>query len=137
MKSNRKTSLKRDPLLAHETPLSFDNISENETLKLSEEQAKDAFLSKWMDVVDPFIEYPKIFKNDAAESRKLLREIKNFYKRYVIDAAWSEKKYVFVINSIFETRSVFGPYSIERFGKLYDTEALPSQRRLKRLGARR
>lgn len=129
-----KKSVRRDPLMQRKTPLEFDNVERDELLALSDEQKQDRFLSRWMDTVHPFSAYPRVFKRGdraADDANKIFREIKNFYKRYVINGEWSEKKYVIVINAIFEQRAMLGPLTIDRFGKTYDEGNLPSQRRLR------
>ena len=131
MRNNRKTSRRKDPLYMNKAPLLFDNITEEEELELSTSQQQDKFLSQWMELIDPFEEFPKVF-NHKNNPDRILRDIKNYYKKYVIENKWTEKKYVFVINSIFEARTILAPFTIEKFGRTYEEGLLPIQVRLSR-----
>ena len=132
--ADKHTPVKRNPLMQKETPLSFDNASTEELLELTEDQKADRFLSRWMELVNPFVTYKKVFPRGDSDQKRILREIKNFYKRYVLTDGWTEQKYVLVVNALLDARAQVGPVSIERFGKMYDNEALPAQVKLRRAG---
>lgn len=131
--ADKHIPVKRNPLMQRAEPLSFDNAAAEDLLELTDEQQADRFLSRWMEVVHPFTTYKKVFSNGHdKDAKRILKEIKNFYKRYVLVDGWTEQKYVLVVNSLLEARAQVGPVSIERFGKMYDNEALPVQVRQRR-----
>lgn len=125
---------KRNPLLQRATPLGFDNVTQEDLLVLTDDQKADRFLSRWMELVDPFITYKKVFPRGDSDQKRILKEIKNFYKRFVLKEAWTEQKYFTVVNAMLEARAQVGPLTIERFGKLYDNEGLPEQIKARRAG---
>lgn len=133
--SEKKQSVKRNPLMAKATPLSFDNVKAEELIQLTDEQKADRFTSRWMEIMHPFTTYARAL-GGPKESKRTLKEIKNFYTRFVLREEWEEKKYVLVVNSILDARAQMGLIAIERFGKRYDDEELPAQVRERRANKR-
>lgn len=131
MKKNVPT--KRHPLFQKENTLDFGDFEVDE---LTEDQKTDAFISKYMDVFDPIKTYEKYFKSSAKSVDHILRDVKLYYKKLVLQGEWSEKKYVVVINDIFENNTPFTVVTLDRNGLLFEKEQLASQRRAK-TGSRR
>lgn len=125
-------SVKRNPLFQKETPLSFDNVSADELLELTSDQKQDSFMSKWQNAVNPYDTYPKVFRRGELAGDRVLHDVKLYYKKYVIESDWTEKKYVMVINTVFENRGLINAFTIDKMGKMFDNESLPAQVRLKR-----
>lgn len=130
-------SAKRNPLMQRATPLQFDGLDKEDLIALTDEQKADRFLSRWMDLMHPFSTFKAAFKGGEKDHKRILREIKNFYTRYVLNEGWEERKYVMVINGLLDARMPVSPASIERFGKKYDDESLPAQIRAKREARRK
>lgn len=131
MKKNVPT--KRHPLFKAEPTLDFGDFEIDE---LTEDQKVDAFISKYMDVFDPVKTYEKYFESSAKGVDHILRDVKLYYKKLVLNGNWTEKKYVVVINDIFENRITFSVATLDRSGLLFEKELLGSQRRAK-TGSRR
>lgn len=127
----KKFKAKVNPLLDGMQGLDFGDAQE-EIFSLTPDQEAEHFLPRWMEVVDPFVEYPKTFIDGDLSADRLLLEVKRYYKRFVLEDGWSEHKYVFVINDIFENRARFYDETIKKHGVMYDNEDLLSQRRLRR-----
>lgn len=125
--AEKSVPVRRNPLMQRQAPLAFDGLEAEELLELTEDQKADRFLSRWMELVDPFVTYKRVFPRGDSDQKRILKEIKNFYKRYVLGEGWTEQKYVTVVNSILDVRGVTSPKTIEKHGVLYDNEALPSQ----------
>lgn len=127
-----RIAARRNPLFLENTPLDFDNYSEEELLALTPQEEADRFLSRWQETFDPFNAYPKVFRRGEKAADRILREIKLYFRKYVVEGEWSERKYVMVVNSILEARGLINNFSLDKTGKLYDSESLPVQVRLKR-----
>lgn len=128
----KNSSAKRNPLLQRATPLSFDNVHDEEIMALTPVQEADRFLSRWMEVIDPFVTYRKMFPAGGADEKRMLKEIKNFYMRLVLRENWTEEKYVTVINELLEARITVGLSSLLRFSELYEKQQLPTQIKARR-----
>jgi hypothetical protein len=112
-------SNRRNPLLTGEATLDFGEI--NEELVITDDQKADAFLSKWMEKVDPFIRYESYFKTSAKDDAHILLEVKRYYKKLVVEEeAWTERKYVAVINDCFKNKVSIGPVTLDVQGRIYD-----------------
>jgi len=152
-KPSKTLSNRRNPLMLGDVPLNFDDYSTEEMLQLTPDQEAERFLSRWMDVFHPYSTFPRVFKTGTKEDSRIFREIKIYYKKYVLNVesdtknkanknslnsddfvSWSEQKFAMVINTIFENRAVLHPTRFEKFGRMYDMESLPVQVRLKRGG---
>lgn len=103
---------------------------------LTDEEKQDAFMSKYMDKIDPVGRYEKYFKSSAKDIDHILRDVKLYYKKLVLEGSWTERKYVEVINDLFENRTVISVVTLDRSGLMYDKEQLSSQRKVKK-GRRR
>jgi len=131
MKKNIPT--KRHPLFKEEETLDFGDF---EVTELTEDQKVDAFISKYMEIFDPIETFSKYFESSAKGVDHILRDVKLYYKKLVLQGNWSEKKYVVVINDIFENRIPLTVVTLDRSGLLFEKEKLNSQRRAK-TGSRR
>lgn len=99
---------------------------------LTDDEKVDAFMSKYMDVVDPVERYKKYFESSAKGLDHILRDIKLYYKKLVVQGSWTERKYVAVINEILENRIVLSVVTLDKTGLMFDREQLASQRSTKR-----
>lgn len=118
-----KISVKRNPLFLGHKGLDFGE----DVMELSDSQKSDKFMSQWMGVFKPFGRYANYLKNSGKDKAVVFREIKNYFKRYVLTDGWSEMKYVMVIDSILESGSMLIPVVIEKFGESFDNGRLSIQ----------
>lgn len=116
----RKLPIKRTPIMIGQQGLNFGNIPEEDVTKLTDDQKAAKFLSKYQQVVDPVITYEDYFKSTAKSIDFIFREVKLYYKKLVLDSGWTERKYVAVINNIFENKMIFGVISLDRAGLFFD-----------------
>jgi hypothetical protein len=128
---------RRNPLFMNHQGLPFDNIPEEIVTKRTDKQEADRFLTKYMQIVDPIITYQEYFDSTAKSIEYIFREIKVYYQKLVLNANWTERKYVAVINNIFENRMVFGVIALDRAGLLYDKGQLDTKSQPKRVERRR
>lgn len=126
--------VKHHPLFQEEPTLDFGE--EFDVTELTEDQKVDAFLSKYMDIFKPVETFGKYFESSAKGIDHIFRDVKLYYKKLVLNGNWTEKKYVTVINDIFENKIVFSVATLDRSGLLFEKEMLGSQRRAK-TGSRR
>lgn len=103
---------------------------------LSDEQKKDKFMSKYMDIIDPVKEYENYFKNSAKSCGHILRDIKMFYGKLVLDSEWDERKYVACVNDLLEKNVSINVATLDNAGRSFDKGLLASQIRAQR-GSRR
>lgn len=99
---------------------------------LTNDEKADVFMSKYMDVVNPVARYQKYFESSAKGLDHILRDIKLYYKKLVVEGQWTEKKYVEVINDLLENRTVISITTLDRSGLMFDKEQLASQRKARR-----
>lgn len=99
---------------------------------LTDEEKVDAFMSKYMDVVNPVGRYEKYFESSAKSLDHILRDIKLYYKKLVVEGSWTERKYVEVVNDLLENRTVISVTTLDRSGLMFDKEQLASQRKTRR-----
>lgn len=129
----KEKSLIRDPLLNGHPLLPFDETTSQDVKEVSEDEQAAFFLSQWMKLIRPYSEYPRVFNRNAGkEVERLFRDIKVHYIHRVIREGWTEQKYVMVINTLMESRLAVNVYTLDKFGKLFDSSELPIQRRLAR-----
>lgn len=131
----KKPPAKHNPLFNQENALDFGEDFDPKVL--SDEEKQDAFLSKYMDIVDPIIVYKKYFESSAKDIDHIFRDVKLYYKKLVLQGSWSERKYVEVINDLFENRVVISVVTLDRSGLMYDKGQLSSQRKSRRTGRRK
>jgi hypothetical protein len=128
---------KRNPLFTGERPLAFDGLADAEVTRLTDAQEADSFLAKYMDVIDPVGTYAEYFRSSVKNVDHLLKEVKNYYRKLVVNGDWKERKYVQVLNDIFEKRLVLSPNTLEWGGKMFEKGELASQLREARANRRR
>lgn len=126
----KDTSRKRHPLYRDEPTLDFgqDFVLD----EMTEDQKADAFLSKYMDLVDPVGKYEKYFSSSAKNLDHILKEVKIYYKKLVVSGDWTEKKYVAVLDDIFTNRAVLSVMTLDSAGLRHDRGLLASQREVRR-----
>lgn len=112
--------IKRTPLMLGQKGLAFGNIPEEDVTKLTDKQRTSQFISKYMQVFNPVERYSDYFKSSAKGVDMILKEIKTYHKKLVIEKNWPERKYVAAVNNIFENKMVFGVFALDRAGLLYD-----------------
>lgn len=128
---------KHNPLFSKKTPLAFDNASEDELTTLTDSQKADRFMSNWMQVMRPFYHYKRYFEDIPKSQDRVLREVKNYYSKYVAKGDWGEKKYVMIVDSILTNRFPLTPSVFEKTEKLYEEGRLEVQVQEKRKRRRR
>lgn len=124
-----------NPLFNHEPTLDFGEDFDLNVL--SDEEKSDAFLAKYMNIVDPIITYAKYFESSAKSVDHIFKEVKIYHKKLVVNGSWSERKYVEVINDLFENRVIISVVTLDRSGLMYDKGQLSSQRKSRRTGRRK
>lgn len=132
MKDNIPT--KRNPFLQGETTL-FDLDEEYVVVEdeLDPAQKADVFLSKYMEKIDPIVRYEKFFDGSVKSVDIIFREIKNLYKRTVVEKGWKEEKYIVVLDEIFKNNANLNIFTIDRLGRKYDSNDLSSQKKTRRV----
>lgn len=129
----KEKSLVRDPLLNGHQLLPFDAETKGDVEEVSESEQAAFFLSRWMKIIRPYTEYPRLFnRNTNKETERLLHDIKVHYIHRVLQNDWTEQKYVMVINTLMESRLAVNSYTLDKFGRSFDNNDLPIQRRLAR-----
>lgn len=131
-----RVSAKRNPLFKGQTPLLFDDFEEKELLELTDQQQADKFMSRWLEVFHPFTRYKRYFEETDKSNDRILKEIKNYYSKYVVQGKWPEKKYVVIIDSILLNRFSITPKTFEAREKLFNEKRLEAQLLEKRLTRR-
>lgn len=123
--------VKRNPIYdENENALDFGESFNPKVL--TDEEKVDFFMSKYMEVVNPVERYKKYFESSAKGLDHILRDIKLYYKKLVVEGNWTEKKYVAVINDLLENRTVISITTLDRSGLMFDKEQLASQRKARR-----
>lgn len=123
----KQVATKHHPLFQNEETLDFGEFED--VTELTVDQEVDAFLSKYMDVINPVGTYKTYFDSSAKTIDHILRDVKLYYKKLVLEGKWSERKYVEVINSIFEQKLPISVTVLDTSGLMFDRKALPSQKR--------
>lgn len=127
----KKPAAKHNPLfMKDENALDFGDEFDPKILTIEEKQ--DAFMSKYMDVIDPVEKYKKYFESSAKNLDHILRDVKLYYKKLVLEGTWNERKYVEVIDDLFSNRIVISVITLDRAGLMYDKGQLSSQRNVRR-----
>lgn len=127
----KKPAAKHNPLfMKDENALDFGDEFDPKVLTVEEKQ--DAFMSKYMDVVKPVEKYKKYFESSAKDLDHILRDVKLYYKKLVLEGTWNERKYVEVIDDLFSNRVVISIVTLDRAGLMYDKGQLASQRNVRR-----
>lgn len=122
----KQTATKRHPLMRGESTLDFGGDFDSQAL--TPEQEMDAFLSKYMDVMDPVGTYGDYFKGSAKEVDHILRDVKLYHRKLVLEGTWSERKYAQVLHGIFTKRLPITLPVLDREGLIQD-RAQGGQRR--------
>lgn len=103
-------------------PEEFVNMGE-----LSIEQKSDKFMSDYVDKVNPVGKYKDYFSSSAKTTNHILKEIKNFHKRLVLEGSWSEEKYLDVIDGILTNKIILSVATLDRGGFMYDKKCEPQK----------
>lgn len=119
--------IKRTPIMLGQKGLAFGNIPEEDVNKLTDKQKTSQFISKYMQVFDPMERYKDYFESSAKGIDMILREVKVYHKKLVLDKGWPERKYVAAVNNIFENKMIFGVITLDRAGLLYDRGLLNNE----------
>ena len=119
---------KRDPLLTGQEPLIADDEVEEDGY-LTEEQEATIFMSRWQERVDPFVQYEEYFRSSAKSSGHILKEIRQFYIKLVVNGVWSDKKFVAVIDRLMQDSQYISAPSMDAVGRQYDRDRIRTQRR--------
>lgn len=123
----RKTANKRSPVLNEHPALSVEGVEEVTTLDA--QQLTDRFLAQYMDRINPVGRYRSYFDSSAKGVDHLMKEVKVFYKKLVLDGNWSEEKYVNVLDQVFRAGAPLGVMSLENHGRRYDSGSRQNPRR--------
>lgn len=119
--------IKRTPIMLGQKGLAFGNIPEEDVTKLTDKQKTSQFISKYMQVFDPMERYKEYFESSAKGVDMILKEIKTYHKKLVLEKGWSERKYVAAVNNILENKMIFGVITLDRAGLLYDKGLLNNE----------
>lgn len=128
-RTSKFDSARKDPLLQGAQGLIFDNMKPEDVFELTDAQKATKFLSKYMEVIDPFVTYKEYFQASAKGEAWDMKDVKTQYVALVLKGNWSEEKYVTVINDIFENGAVFSPLTLDFRGRMYEAGQLASQKR--------
>lgn len=128
-----KIPSKRDPRFNKSQPaLNFDNYEEEEITLTTDKEKATNFLSRYQQTIHPITKYEKYFKGSAKDIDHIFNEVKNFYTRLVLRGDWGERKFVTVVNDIFENKATLSLMVFDRCGLMYEKEELASQRRARK-----
>ena len=130
------TSFRRHPLFQGNSVLTFDEYSEEEISHLTVSQKQDKFVSQWVEHIDPVERYKNFFNRTKDPVDVVMKKVKNFYKRYVVENDWREQKYALVLDHIFQHNMALYPTSFDNVGKLYEQGRLISQQKAKKFRKR-
>lgn len=126
--------VRHHPLYQGQPTLDFgDGI---DTTAITPEKEREAFLSKYQELVDPLIKYEKYFSASAKSTSHIFREIKVNFKKLVQEGSWTEKKYVEVLDDIFTNRATLSVFTLDAAGLRYDKGQLASQRSVRKRGTK-
>lgn len=97
----RKLPIKRDPFFNGKmAPLDFGDETES-LMEMTPEQKTSKFLSDYMEEQNPVGKYESYFNASAKSTGHLLKDIKLYYKRLVIEGAWTNEKYIAALDIVF------------------------------------
>ena len=97
----RKLPIKRDPFFNGKmAPLDFGDETES-LMEMTPEQKTSKFLSDYMEEQNPVGKYESYFNASAKSTGHLLKDIKLYYKRLVIEGAWTYEKYIAALDIVF------------------------------------
>lgn len=134
----RKVSGRKNPLFHDQSTLEFDNLSKEEVTELTIEQKLDKFMSRWIELMRPVSKYSRHIEESNKSLDRIFRDVKLYYKKFVIEGEWSEKKYVMVIDNIMKSSFGITEKNLKFNGNLFDQGRLEIQLAEKRLkGGRR
>lgn len=121
---NRHVSSRRNP--EHQgQPSLFDGVDDEiENNNLTDDSKATNFLSRFHEFIDPVSKYSSYFETSAMGMDHIFREVKRFYIKLVLDKGWSERKYVYAIESIFCGKQTINPMTLDIAGRRYDQEHL-------------
>lgn len=92
--------------------------------ELSPQQKAHRFLSKYQEVVDPIRRYKRYFARASEKDlEKIFSIIKRNYAKHVVSGEWTEKKFVQVLEEIFEKKAAMTNESFVAAGKSVDTQS--------------
>lgn len=111
----RRTSNRKNPRLNQ-----LPGLDLGEDTPLTNDEKVDYFMAKYMKEINPVGRYDKYFKASGKTLSHLLKEIRQFYKKLVLEGTWSEKKYISVIDEIFSNLNDFNIFTLERHGLAYE-----------------
>lgn len=70
-------------------------------MEMTPEQKTSKFLSDYMEEQNPVGKYESYFNASAKSTGHLLKDIKLYYKRLVIEGAWTNEKYIAALDIVF------------------------------------
>lgn len=142
-RSAKKDSVKRkeSPLYLGHDPLGLgDDV--DELLELTDSQAAEEFMSRWMETIDPFVKYKKYFTDlektgGTSAVNVKLGLIKRYYIRHVVKGDWDEFKFVTIIDHMLISNMFIKDEDFSTVEKLFKGGRCASQLKEKRLRGRK
>lgn len=119
---NRHVSSRRNP--EHQgQPSLFDGVDDEiEHNNLTDDSKATNFLSRFHEFIDPVSKYSSYFETSAMGMDHIFREVKRFYIKLVLENGWSERKYVYAVESVFYSKQTITPTSLDIAGRRYDRQ---------------
>ena len=117
---NRHVSSRRNP--EHQgQPSLFDGVDDEiEHNNLTDESKATNFLSRFHEFIDPVSKYSSYFERLCPWWDHIFREVKRFYIKLVLEKGWSERKYVYALESVFCSKQTITPMYLDIAGRRYD-----------------
>lgn len=140
MARSKHGSVKNDPLFQHQPGLTFDDMSSDEVIELTDEQKATGFVSRYLDHLKADGQYEKFepyFKGSVKDWGWELRDFKRFYVKLVVSEKWTEDKFITVLDSVISDNAILGELILDARGKMYDQGRLKNAGRPKESSRRR
>lgn len=123
----RTVSIMRDPLFRGDVGLPFEESTNDSLFALTDEQKSEEFLSRWLRSVHPFTKYTSFFEKNEKSTDRILRDVKLWYRKLVVNSGWRELKYVYILDHMFLNGMLPLRENFESCEKVYNVGRLAAQ----------
>lgn len=113
MAKARKLPVRRDARMRGQAGLQFDNFKREQLVELTVEEKSEAFLSRFLETVDPFVRFERYFATSALSPQHILKLIKQMHRELVGSERWTEQKFTEVVTMTMEKGQLISPMSLD------------------------
>lgn len=124
MSENKWGAKKETPMV-----LADPGLLDDEFMAADPNTLVDRFIVKWTARVHPYTKYKRNIALSGRDEAFWMKNVKNMYRRFVVEEEWPEAKFVMVIDDILSTSQDLFPEGIIKAGVLYDQGRLALQLR--------